>query len=78
VELENQLRTYRRLNNWSTSDFAKLVGVSESTIFLMEKNRVIPKITTVYKIAEVLDIPLEEVFYKKGNKPRVKIPEALL
>ena len=78
MELDNNIRLYRRLNNWKRGDLAKLVGISESTLYKMEKKDVIPKITTVYKIAEVLGIPLEDVYFKPDNRPKIKIPEALL
>jgi putative transcriptional regulator len=78
MKLEHQIPLYRRLYDWTQTDLAKKVGVSTSTIYLLEKNEVIPKITTVYKLAEVLNIPLDEVFYPEGKKPKVRIPEELL
>jgi putative transcriptional regulator len=78
MKLEHQIPLYRRLFDWTQTDLAKKIGVSTSTIYLLERNEVIPKITTVYKLAEALNIPLDEVFYPVGKKPKVRIPEELL
>ncbi len=78
MELEQQLATYRRFLNWTQEDLAKKAGISESTIYKMEKRGVMPKISTVYKLANALNIPLDEVYYPKGNRPKIRIPEELL
>jgi putative transcriptional regulator len=78
MKLEHQIPFYRRLYNWSQSDLARKIGVSTSTIYKLEINEVIPKITTVYKLAEVLNIPVDEVFYPAGKRPKVRISELLL
>jgi len=78
MELEQQLSTYRRFLNWTQEELAKRAGVSESTIYKMETCGVIPKITTVYKLANALNIPLNEVYYPKGQRPKIRIPEELL
>jgi DNA-binding XRE family transcriptional regulator len=78
MKLEHQIPLYRRLYNWTQTELARRVGVSTSTIYKLEINDVIPKITTVYKLAAALNIPVEEVFYPVGKKPKVRIPEELL
>jgi len=77
MELELQLSTYQRILNWTQEELVKGADVSESTIYKMETSGVIPKITTVYKPAQALNIPLNEVYYPKGDRPKIRITEEL-
>ncbi len=77
MELEHTISLYRNLYAYTQQELAKRAGVSTSTIMKMETNQVIPKISTVYKIAEVFDIPVQEVYYKVGERPAIRIPKHL-
>lgn len=55
-----KLRNKRLELNMSTKDFGKFLGVSETTIFLWEANRVIPRMKNYAKLIEALTIPLVE------------------
>jgi DNA-binding XRE family transcriptional regulator len=45
----------------STRDFGKWLGVSETTVFLWEANRVMPRINSYPKLIEVLGCLPEEI-----------------
>ncbi len=77
MELEHTIALYRNLFNYTQSELAAKAGVSTSTIMKMETNQVIPKISTVYKIAEIFEIPVQEVYFKVGERPMIRIPKHL-
>jgi putative transcriptional regulator len=48
---------------------ADAIGLTRQTIIAIEKNRYSPSLEAAFKIAEVFDVTLEEVFqYKSGSK----------
>jgi transcriptional regulator with XRE-family HTH domain len=60
-----QLRQERSLSQW---DLARLSGVAQSNISLIEANRVSPSIETLSRLAEALNVPLADLV----SEPRAK------
>jgi len=56
------LRHYRDLKNISQRDLAQKLGVAPSTIGMYERNAREPSFETIYRIAEVLDVPASVFF----------------
>lgn len=65
--LKNRLKEYRARINMNQQDFGRLVGVSRQTISLIERGDYSPSVTLALKIAKVLNIRVEEVFYLGGK-----------
>lgn len=65
--ITNSIRTLRFLTNEMTQhELAEKVGVTRQTIMAIEKMKYSPSLELAFKIAEVFDKPIEEVFvYKK-------------
>ncbi len=78
MELDNQLQRYRKLHGWSKGEFAEKAGVSRSTVYALEEKRSFPKIDVVYRIALLLNIPVHEVFFPKGDTPKLRVPDEFL
>ncbi len=78
MELDNQLEQYRKLYGWTKEEFARKIGISRSTMYSLIERRRLAKIDTVYKISKLLNIPLDEVFFPKGDKPQLRIPKHIL
>ena len=68
VKIVNQIRKLRFLHGEMTqAELADAVGVTRQTINALEAAKYSPSLELAFKIAEVFDKPLEEVFrYKKG------------
>lgn len=67
-QITNQIRTLRFNNDEMTqSELAKLVGVTRQTVYAMEKNKYSPSLEVAFRIAEVFDVPLEEVFQFRAS-----------
>ena len=48
-------------------ELADKVGVTRQTIYAMEKGKYSPSLELAFKIAQVFDLPLEEVFSYEGE-----------
>lgn len=66
--LWNRLIVYRAEKGWTQQDLAERVGVSRQTIVAMEKNRYNPSLILAFKIAQVFEVSLTEIFgYTEGE-----------
>jgi putative transcriptional regulator len=61
--LRNRLREYRKEQNMSQDELAKLVGVSRNTISSIETGQFSPTAKLALIICIALDKKFEEVFY---------------
>lgn len=68
--ISNEIRRLRFEHNEMTQQaLADAIGLTRQTIIAIEKNRYSPSLEAAFKIAEVFDVTLEEVFqYKSGRK----------
>ncbi|OBR69032.1 transcriptional regulator [Paenibacillus oryzae] len=60
--LSNNIYMLRAERRWSQKHLADLVGVSRQTIVSLEANRYNPSLVLAFKIAEVFEVGIEEVF----------------
>lgn len=62
-KITNCIRTLRFLNNEMTQkELAELIGVTRQTVMAIEANKYSPSLEVAFKIAEIFNLPLEEVF----------------
>ncbi len=74
TQIQNDIRKLRFLADEMTQqDLADKVGVSRQTIVAIEKGKYSPSLELAFKIANVFNSPLEEVFsYKPDNNTTKK------
>ncbi|SFD33905.1 helix-turn-helix transcriptional regulator [Pseudoalteromonas denitrificans] len=65
MELSNTLKIHRATHNLTQADLAMEVGVSRKTINTVENGKFIPSTVLALKIASVLNVTVEEIFYLK-------------
>lgn len=72
VRIENQqkrmafgkkLKLIRKNNGLSQKELAKLLGCSVSTLSTYENGQFFPKPKTVHKLAELYNVPVDELLY---------------
>ncbi|MCI8647716.1 MAG: helix-turn-helix transcriptional regulator [Firmicutes bacterium] len=68
MKLNNRLKEYRARLGVNQQDFGKMTGVSRQTISLIERGDYSPSVTLALKIAKVLNVSVEDVFYLTGGK----------
>ena len=67
-QIENKVRQLRFENGQMTqSGLADKVGVTRQTILSLEACRYSPSLELAFKIAQVFQVPLEEVFQYSEN-----------
>jgi putative transcriptional regulator len=61
--INNNIRTLRFFQGEMTQQqLAEKVGVTRQTIIAMEKGKYSPSLELAFRMAQVFDVPLEEVF----------------
>lgn len=63
MAIENEIRRLRFENGEMTQQaLAERVGVTRQTIIAIEQNKYAPSLEAAFKIADVFNVPLENVF----------------
>ena len=63
-KVKNHIKTFRfHANDMSQEQLALAVGVSRQTINAIEKEKYSPSLELAFKIAQVFEVKLDEVFY---------------
>ena len=71
--ITNNIRTLRFLSGEMTQqDLADKVGVTRQTIVAIEKEKYSPSLELAFRISEVFEKPLEEVFTYSGTPSKKK------
>lgn len=50
-------------------EFADKVQISKAALSALINNRALPTLEVAYRISEVLDLPVEEIWVKKSENP---------
>lgn len=62
--MNNRLKVLRAERDWSQQDLAEQLGVSRQSVNAIEKGRYDPSLPLAFSIAEVFDLPIEQIFSK--------------
>ncbi len=65
TKIKTTIKKIRENLNLTQQDLADSIGVSRQTIYFLEKGKYNPSLTISFKIAEVLERPLNEIFYQE-------------
>jgi putative transcriptional regulator len=60
--MENRLRVLRAEQNWSQQDLAERLEVSRQSVNAIETGKYDPSLPLAFRIAELFDLAIEEVF----------------
>lgn len=66
--LTNRVKELRARFNLTQGELAKRVGVTRQTIVSLEKGSYTPSLLLAMNIAEVFELPIEEIFSKVEEK----------
>lgn len=67
--IKNRIRELRFTHDeMSQAELSDLVGVSRQTIVAVEKGNYTPSLDLAFKIAEIFDLSIEEIFFKDEGK----------
>lgn len=60
--MNNRLKVLRAERDWSQQDLAERLGVSRQSVNAIEKGRYDPSLPLAFKIADVFELAIEEIF----------------
>lgn len=60
--MNNRLKVLRAERDWSQQDLAERLGVSRQSVNAIEKGRYDPSLPLAFKIADVFEMAIEEIF----------------
>jgi putative transcriptional regulator len=66
VQVKNRLKVLRAERDWSQAELAARLDVSRQTVNAVETGRYDPSLPLAFKIAELFDSRIEDVFLPKG------------
>jgi putative transcriptional regulator len=68
LHLANRLRVARAERNLSQTELARAVGVSRQTISSIETGQYCPSTLLAFRLARVLDAPVDRLFWLEGGE----------
>ena len=60
--MNNRLKVLRAERDWSQQDLAERLGGSRQSVNAIEKGRYDPSLPLAFKIADVFELAIEEIF----------------
>ena len=66
--MENRLRLLRAARHWSQQDLAGRLEVSRQSVNAIETGRYDPSLPLAFRIAELFELPIEEIFVSPSRR----------
>jgi putative transcriptional regulator len=71
--VENRLRVLRAERGWSQADLASRLEVSRQSVNAIETGKYDPSLPLAFRIAELFDLPIEDVFVSPSRRSSAAI-----
>jgi len=66
--IQNRIKVFRAERDWTQADLAEKAGISRQAVISIEKYKYTPSLELAFKIAEVFNVSINEVFkHKEGE-----------
>lgn len=65
--MNNRLKVLRAERDWSQQDLAERLGVSRQSVNAIEKGRYDPSLPLAFKIADVFELAIEDIFQRDAS-----------
>lgn len=62
--IENKIRVLRAEKDWTQAELANHLNISRQAVISIEKYKYLPSLELTFKIAEVFNLPIEQIFYQ--------------
>lgn len=64
MAMENNIKLFRAKLGYTQEDLAKKVNVTRQTIIALEKGSYTPSLELAFKLSDLFQVPIEEIFYR--------------
>ena len=71
--MENRLRVLRAARAWSQADLAERLAVSRQSVNAIETGKYDPSLPLAFRIAELFELPIEDVFVSPSRRSSAAI-----
>jgi putative transcriptional regulator len=71
--MENRLRVLRAEHGWSQADLATRLEVSRQSVNAIETGKYDPSLPLAFRIAELFELPIEDVFVSPSRRSSAAI-----
>ena len=68
--MNNRIRVLRAEKGWSQAELAERVQVSRNSINAVENGKFDPSLPLAFRIADVFELKIEDVFLREDRPPR--------
>lgn len=65
--IQNRIKVLRAERDWTQADLAEKVGISRQAVISIEKYKYTPSLELAFKIANVFDVSINNVFEYKED-----------
>ena len=66
--MENRLKVLRAERNWSQADLGDRLEVSRQSVNAIETGKYDPSLPLAFRIAELFELPIEEIFISPSRR----------
>ena len=70
--LRNTIRELRAARSMTQQELADLISVTRQTVIAIEGDKYSPSLEVAFRIANVFDVPVEQIFQYAPPRPRRK------
>jgi putative transcriptional regulator len=70
--MKNKLKVYRAMYDLTQEALAQKLGITRQTVLSIEKEKYDPSLELAFKIADLFNVTIEDIFSYKAN--RVDLP----
>ena len=67
VVMKNKLKVYRAMHDLTQEQLAEKIGVTRQTVIAIENNKYLPSLGLAFKIANLFQVKIEDIFNSEGN-----------
>jgi putative transcriptional regulator len=64
-DMKNRIRVLRAERGWSQAELAERVGVSRNSLNAVENDKFDPSLPLAFRIAEIFELRIEDVFLRQ-------------
>lgn len=66
--IQNRIKILRAERDWTQADLAERAGISRQAVISIEKYKYTPSLELAFKISEVFNVSINEVFQHKEGE----------
>lgn len=66
--MKNRLKVMRAIREWSQQDVADRLGVSRQSVNAIETGRYDPSLPLAFRIADLFEMPIEQIFIREDRQ----------